>query len=228
MPPPDVAILIPVLRRPHRVMPVATSALDNTPRATVFFLATDGDTDELDAIYDCRKELGGDIVRFGVLSPNRYGDYARKINYGYRHTTEPFMLFGADDLLFHPGWFDAAVALMSDEVAVVGTQDLANRRVLRGEHSTHPLVARWYIDQAGTVDERGKALHEGYLHEFVDDEFIETAKAREVFAFCDQAVIEHLHPAVGKAPLDDLYRDEPRRMTQGRVLYSRRRLLWTR
>ncbi len=221
----DVAILIPVLRRPHRVMPVVESALENTPDATVFFIATDGDGPELDAIEEARAAYA--CVLYGIVPPSRYGDYARKINYGYRHTDEEFMLFAADDVEFHPGWFESAVALMSDEVAVVGTQDLANRRVLRGEHATHPLVARWYVDQVGTIDERGKALHEGYLHEFVDDEFVETAKAREVWAFCHDSVVEHLHPAVGKAAMDDLYAEEPRRMVQGRILFQRRRKLWT-
>jgi glycosyltransferase involved in cell wall biosynthesis len=223
-----VAILLPVLGRPHRIMPVADSALEATPNGRVVFLAT---ADDEAVIREIRNVcLGfGDQVTFDVLPPNRRGDYARKINRGIAVTDEEFVFFGADDLAFHPGWFDRAVALMSDEIAVVGTQDLANRRVLRGDHSTHPLVARWYVDQAGTIDEprSGKALHEGYWHEYVDDEFIATAKARQVWAFCHDAVVEHLHPSVGKAPVDDLYAAEPQRMVQGRILFERRKWMWT-
>lgn len=196
--------------------------------ADVFFIGTDGDTAELDAIHEARVDMDvGHRFRYGVVPPRKRGDYAAKINYGYQHTDEPFMLFGADDLDFHPGWYEAAVALMDDETAVVGTQDLANSRVLRGEHATHPLVARWYIDQVGTIDEPGKALHEGYPHEFVDDEFVETAKARQVWAFADDSIVEHLHPSVGKGDYDELYRAEPQRMTAGRLLYNRRKHLWT-
>lgn len=222
----DVAILIPVLRRPHRILPVAESALQATEPGRVVFLATEGDFAVLDQIGEARRRFGDD-VGCEILPPHRRGDYAHKINHGYQTTTEEYLFFGADDLFFHRGWFERAVRHMSDEIAVVGTQDLANRRVLVGEHSTHPLVARWYIDLAGTIDEPGKALHEGYLHEFVDDEFIETAKAREVFAFAPDAVVEHLHPSVGKAQWDMLYLEEPRRMTAGRLLYQRRRHLWT-
>lgn len=224
----DVAILIPVLNRPHRVAFVAESALHATPNCRVMFIGTIGDSAEIDALDDVANEYGTDLVDYDLMPRVRYGDYARKINHGVNITDEEFLLFGADDLLFHPGWFEAAVELMDDETAVVGTQDLANRRVMSGTHATHPLVARWYIEQAGTVDEPGKALHEGYLHEYVDDEFIETAKAREVFAFCHESVVEHLHPAVGKAPVDDLYAQEPRRMVQGRRLFQQRRPLWTR
>jgi hypothetical protein len=221
-----VAVLIPVLQRPHRVRPVAVSALSATPDCRIVFLCTDDDTSEIEAVRAASDEFGPRID-WDVVPYQRYGDYARKINRGYQITDDEFMLFGADDLEFHDGWFEHAVAVMSDEIAVVGTQDRANRRVIAGEHSTHPLVARWYIDQCGTIDEPGKALHEGYRHEFVDDEFIATAKARSVFGFANDAVVEHLHPAVGKAPLDDLYREEPRRMVQGRVLFERRKSLWT-
>jgi hypothetical protein len=48
--------------------------------------------------------------------------------------------------------------------------------VIRGEHSTHPIIVRSYIEGQGAIDEPGKALHEGYWHNFVDDELIGTAR----------------------------------------------------
>lgn len=110
---------------------------------------------------------------------------------------------------------------------MVGTNDLGNPRVLRGVHATHSLVTRRYVDQHGTIDEPGKVLHEGYWHEFCDDEFVETSWKRKAWAFAADSVVEHLHPAWGKAPMDDLYAQEPRRMRQGRRLFLHRRRLWT-
>lgn len=57
----------------------------------------------------------------------------------------------------------------------------------------------------GTVDERGRAVHGGYSHWFVDDELVWTAKHRNAWAFCREAVIEHLHPYWGTAPMDATY-----------------------
>lgn len=212
----NLAILVPVLRRPHRVGPLLESIHIANPSARVVFVCDPTDFEEQHAIRDAG---GGEPMLIN-------GNYAAKINAGVRVTTEPHIFLGADDLHFHPGWYEAASALLSDTVGVVGTNDLCNQRVAAGEHSTHSLVARWYAD-LGTIDEPGKLLHEGYKHEFVDDEFVQTAIHRGAYAHAHDAVVEHLHPMVGKAPMDDLYAAQHQRMRFGRRVYRRRRVLWT-
>jgi hypothetical protein len=154
------------------------------------------------------------------------GNYAAKINAGVWNTDEPLIFTGADDLDFHPGWLEAATAQLEDGIGVVGTKDLCNQRTVKGEHSTHSLVTREYAEQ-GTIDDPGRLLHEGYEHEFVDDEFVQTAMHRGTYAHAGDAVVEHLHPSVGKAPTDALYARQRQRMAQGRRVYQRRRRLWT-
>lgn len=212
----DVVVLIPVLRRPHRVQPVLDSVMASTDRARVLFIATRGDEAEIQAAQDAGAEL---------LLVNQM-EYAPKINQGVRETSEPLVFLGADDLHFHPGWLEAAEALLSDTVGLVGTQDQCNGRVIRGEHATHMLLARWYCE-LGTIDEPGKVLHEGYLHEWVDDECVATARHRGAWAFADDSIVEHLHPDVLKAPVDALYADRRRRMWYGRRIFDRRKHLWT-
>ena len=86
-------------------------------------------------------------------------------------------------------------------------------------------MAREYVDR-GTIDEPGKLLHEGYPHEYVDDEFVQTAKKRGAWAFAEASIVEHLHPSWGKAPRDKLYDAQRQRMNAGRVVLNRRRHLW--
>jgi glycosyltransferase involved in cell wall biosynthesis len=218
---PGIAVLVPVLRRPHRARPLVDSVHDATvvPHRIVF-LATAGDDPMIDACHET-----GELVH--VIPPNRVGDYAVKVNTGLRITDEPFLFTGADDLRFHRGWDLAALELMADPaIGVVGTQDLCNGRTLRGEHATHFLVRRRYAVELGTIDERGKIFHEGYPHEWVDDELVGTAKHRAAWAFADGSVVEHLHPAVGKAPTDALYDAQRARMRQGHSRFLRRRRLW--
>lgn len=164
--------------------------------------------------------------RFVVSGP-RPGDYARKINTGYKLTSEPLLFMAASDLIFHPGWFEAATAKLSDTVAVVGTNDLGSKRVMKGQHSTHTLVTRDYVDEFGTIDQPGVVLHEGYPHEFVDDEFVQTAMFRNMWAFAFNSHVEHMHPAWNKAPSDAMYDQTNVRMRRGRLVYARRRQLWT-
>ena len=217
----STAILVPVLRRPQNVRPLLASIAEATPEPhRVLFLVTAGDSAEIDEI----RSAGADLLE---VPPNRRGDYARKINAGYSATSDPFLFLGADDLAFRPGWLSAALALFEDpRIGVVGTQDLGNERVRNGLHATHSVVRRDYVDRFGTIDERRKVLHEGYWHEFVDDEFVATAQLRGAFAFAHDSIVEHLHPLWGKAPTDALYDAHAVRMRHGRTLFARRRRLW--
>lgn len=221
---PPVVVLIPVLDRPNRVDPVLRS-LEATTDAPFrcLFLASQGYGAEHERVNDRGGELV--VVPF-VQGP---GDYARKINFGIRISTEPNIFMAADDVEFRDGWYTAACAALAglpDQCGVVGTQDLGNDRVIAEQHSTHSLVTRSYVDQFGTIDESGKALHEGYPHEFVDDEFIETAKFRGRFVFAGDSVVEHLHPHWGKARTDSTYKRAPSRLIEGRKLYKQRAPLW--
>lgn len=215
----DLAVLVPVLGRVHRIEPLLDSLRTSTPQARVVFLTSPDDR----VVHDEIDRHGAEQV---VVPWEPVGDYARKINAGYRHTAEPLLFTGADDLCFHPGWFEAAAARATHGIGVVGTNDLTNRRVMTGRHSTHSLVVRSYVDFAGTIDEPGKVLHEGYVHEYVDDELVATAKKRRAWAFASDAHVEHLHPMGGKAPLDELYEAQAARMAASRDLFRRRARLW--
>ena len=217
--PPGLVVLVPMLGRPQHVGPLLDSLDATTPAARVLFVVSPHDT-EVHAEIDRH-----DRERLTVpYQPS--GDYARKINAGYRHTTEPLIFCGASDLKFHPGWYEAALAKLGPEIGVVGTNDLGNPRVTSGGHSTHSIVTRWYAD-LGTIDEPHAILHEGYTHEFIDDELIGTAKSRKAWAMALDSHVEHLHPCWGKAPTDQSYQRMHERMARSRPLYEQRRRLWT-
>jgi hypothetical protein len=215
----DLTVLIPMLGRPHRVAPLLDSIRLATPDAEILFLLTPADASVLAEV----RKAGGSHL----LVEYRRGDYARKINHGYRSTSRPLLFLGADDLRFHPGWLDAALAELGPGIGVVGTNDLGAERVMAGEHSTHSLVTRAYADEHGTIDRPGEILHEGYWHEYVDDELVATARHRDAWAFAGAAHVEHLHPSYGKAPRDPQYAAQRRRMRHSVGLYQRRSALWT-
>lgn len=223
----ELVVVVPVLRRAHRVAPLLESLEAATPEPhRVVFVATATDRPMVDEVLRVASETSA-VLSLEILAPARVGDYARKINYVAATSSEPFLFLAADDLHFHPGWYPAARALMGGGIGVVGTQDLApTDRARSGQHATHFLVAREYVAR-GTIDEPGKLLHEGYPHEYVDDEFVQTAKKREAWAFAAASVVEHLHPSWGKAPRDPLYDAQRQRMNAGRAVLIRRRKLWT-
>jgi glycosyltransferase involved in cell wall biosynthesis len=215
----ELAILVPVLGRPHRVKQLLESIEAATPEPhRVLFIADAGDDDELAALDDAGAERL-------VLEPPV--NWAQKINAGYGATSEPLLFIAADDLAFHPEWFARARSYFRDGIEIVGTNDICNPRVMTGQHATHMLIRRSYIEeQSGVADEPGKVVHEGYPHEYADDELIQTAMGRGVYAHAFDSIVEHLHPLVDKAPDDETYRLGRSQTKIGKRLFYRRRYLW--
>ncbi len=216
----NVAIIIPMLGRPHTIAPLVDTITATAPAARLLFGCSPGDRRVIARL----DELG--LEHFTMPGPTP-GDYARKINAGFRLTDEPLIFTGACDLRFHPGWLEAATARLGDGIGVVGTNDLGSPRVMAGEHATHSLVTREYVERFGLMDRPGLVLFEGYEHEYVDDELVQTAMHRGAWAFAEDAHVEHLHPSWGKAPSDQLYRKQRQRMRRSRALYQERRQMWT-
>ena len=213
----SVVVLAPVLDRPHRAQPLSDSLGD---AIRLVYLCSPGDKDEIAACLATGRET--------VIVPFEHGDgdYARKINYGIRHTDEEWVFQGADDLRFHEGWLEAALSTrITRQRGVIGTNDLGNRLVKHGVHSTHSLVNRAYVER-GTADEPGKLLHEGYVHNFCDTEMVETARRRGEFIAARRSIVEHLHPNWKKAEMDETYAMGLDRFREDQLLFFKRRPLW--
>lgn len=224
-----IAVLVPCLNRPQNAQPLMASFKASKPDARLIFVVTASDKAEIQAISDGLQVVGMMGVGFVSLDDEAGpGDYARKINVAYRNCDESYVLCAADDLRFHPGWDSALLAVAREyDVGVVGTNDLANGAVLAGKHSTHPLVSRCYIDsRGGYVGGEGKVYFEGYDHQFVDVELVETAMQRGCYAHCRDAVVEHLHPLWRKAETDATYRKGQANGKADARLYQSRRHLW--
>lgn len=201
-----VAVVVPVMRRPNNADPFMRSLRASTGLATVYAVAGRDDPETAAAWRAAGAEvLFGDDEQVDGTGPVAVS-FAERINLGYRQTLEPWLLLVGDDVRFHPGWLDHAEAVAGDQHHVVGTNDLGNPRVTAGEHATHLLIRRSYVDKYGASwDGPGVVCHEGYRHWYPDDEIVTAAKARGVWAMALGSMVEHLHPAWGTAPDDEVY-----------------------
>lgn len=229
----SVLVVVPVLGRPRRAAVLAQSLASSAGdvELALLFVCSPGDLEEIAACEALRHPPGLEglaSIGYGIAEwESGPGDWARKINWAYRISEEPWIFTGADDLCFHPGWADRALEVAGETGAqVIGTNDLGNPRVTSGKHSTHSLVARAYADEQGTVNGPGAVVSEVYRHNFVDDELIATARARGAYAFAAEARVEHLHPNWGKSKRDAVYDLGEEGFHEDRVLFARRRRLW--
>lgn len=222
-----IAVLAPVLRRPERVVPFVDrfTVCDHGTDARLELLCSRGDVAEIAACQQAA-DIHDQVTARVLPGPWRPGDWARKLNWAMSDAPDEWFLLGADDLVFHPGWA-AAVMRAHDrsQACVVGTNDTANPRVVRGQHSTHPAVHRDYRE-CGTADQAGIVLHEGYGHQFVDDELVQTARVRGTFAFAHDAIVEHHHPDWGTADRDATYDLGQSMFDRDRTLFLQRQPLW--
>jgi len=90
------------------------------------------------------------------------------------------------------------------------------------------MVHRDYVEM-GTIDEPGKVLHEGYHHQFCDNELVETAVSRGQFVFSRRSKVEHRHPIWRTAEMDPTYTKglNPVNAKADQLHYLSRRPLWT-
>jgi hypothetical protein len=213
----ETAVIVPVLRRPQNAAPFMESLkASGAPLARVYAVA-DADDTETAAAW---KEAGAQVLTWHGPSP---GTFAQKANIGYRATSEPWLLLAGDDVKFHPGWLDQAQHAARDGADVVGTNDLHNPLVTAGEHATHLLVRRAYIDEQGASwDGPGTVAHEGYAHWFVDNELVAAAKQRDTWAAAPHSKVEHLHPLWGLAEDDETYALGRKHIEADKALFEKR------
>lgn len=216
----SVAILVPVLDRPHRIEPLLDNIEATTPEdVQVVFATSDNAT-----INECNRLGAWQSIDDGDTWPNR-------INRLFRETDDPFVFLCADDVTFHPGWLPPLLAAQDDILlehfyapfgGVTVPNDLHNPR------GTLALVARSYIDErSGCMDEPGVVVHSGYAHNWADTELFETAKHRNRFRYVTESVVEHLHPCAGKGVEDPTYAKGFASFHSDQAIFRSRRHLWT-
>lgn len=216
-------VILPVLRRPDRAPVVYKSLTDSerhVPLRGVFVL-NEGDR----ATFNVVRSLGCDYF---VLGARRPGDYAIKINYAAAMTTEPWIFTAADDVAFRHGWADRAISFAEREgKRAIGVNDLGRWAGRKGPHpAPHFMIARSYIEELGTIDRPGHVFHQGYDHTYVDTEFICTAEARGEYAWCENSIVEHLHPVWRKGHRDAVYIMGTRQTKHDHRLFQSREHLW--
>lgn len=191
-----VDVLVPVMERPQNAKPFMESLRASTGLATAYAIANESDAETIEAW----EAAGATVLRTDLVS------FADKINYGYEHSDNPWIFVVGDDVKFHSGWLDHAEAVAGEQFHVIGTNDLGNPRVTSGDHATHMLIRRSYVDDVGASWDGPKVVaHSGYRHWFVDDEIVEAAKQRRVWGMALGSIVEHLHPAWKKGKPDEVY-----------------------
>lgn len=190
-------ILVPSLGRAQRLEEVARNIHAATPEAhDILFCVGDP---ESKAVLD---RLGERYLDDEGEPDQRYVTRMNKLIRIVRYEgTARTVFFGSDDVVHHRGWLSEALRVMAEGPQVVVVNDLRNR------NGTQAVMHIDYSIEA-VFDAPGDVFHDGYQHNFADDEQFFTAFHKGVYARAGASFVEHLHPVWGKPdslPWDKTY-----------------------
>jgi glycosyltransferase involved in cell wall biosynthesis len=191
-----VAVLIPTLGRPHKLKENVDNLFSVTGR------------DEIDIVFiiepdDEASLKAAEQLECLIVLNERTKNYAGAINTAVNVLDHRYFYAAADDFNFHPNWLPPLLE-KSKQYGIVGSDDLGNPNVKAGNFAVSYLVSRWYIPYA-CIGYPDCLVYEGYKHNYTDTELSQTAIHRGQYYFCAESVVEHMHPAWGKAGFDKTY-----------------------
>jgi hypothetical protein len=214
-----IGIFIPTLYRPQNINRVITSIIDSMDWKVDYAVYLICPEDDEKTQEELNKHKWKAKVEWWTDSDDMR--YVKRIQEMYRCTNEDWFLTGSDDLVFQPGWLEASIEYW-DTHSVIGFDDKCNPSL----PGTNFLVKRDYIRKfSGVIDEPNTVFHQGYFHNFCDNELTATAMSRNAFVKCD-GIIEHHHPTVGKAEWDGVYDMAQDQFHNDAAIFNSRRRLW--
>lgn len=187
-----VAILVPSLNRPQRLLETIRHIRTTTPKPFgILFCVSDPESIAI------LQAMGEQFIDDSDREDKRY---VTRMNKLVRHVGEArTVFFGSDDVIHRPGWFEEAAAVLDQGYAVAVVNDLKNQL------GTQALVRTDYLSYA-VFDDPGVVFHPGYLHNYADNEMFLTATMRGTCGRAMESIVEHLHPLMGgSVPWDSTY-----------------------
>jgi glycosyltransferase involved in cell wall biosynthesis len=120
-------------------------------------------------------------------------------NHGLQLSSGDMICPSGDDQIFHDGWLDYALESHTGQLGgygVVGMNDLAY-------NGNTQLATMFIFDRQFCKDHLGGVIAPPvYKYYCVDSEINAKAKSLDKFYWDERAVVEHLHSAHGKRPVD--------------------------
>jgi glycosyltransferase involved in cell wall biosynthesis len=153
--------------------------------------------------------------------PGEFSTAPEKYNAGLAvaraDTGKDWLVSGADDLYWHDGWLDAALAHEND-----GFIGLWDGHTDPSDCATHAMVTREFIEQVTF----GYMAFPWYGAWYSDLEVRDlTRRAGRRYVVAKDAVVEHRHPTFGNAPTDETYLAGKKFHNADRRQYWRRKRL---
>lgn len=193
---PALTVVLPTRNRPVELTRCLESLAATAPGIRVV-IVSDGDDAQTTVAIDGAEKLDLKIVGI-VVDPGKTA--AEKWNIGLDLVSTNTVVFAADDLVFHPEWFEKTIKALRafpDGSALVGFDELAG-----SPHPLHFAATRKILDEING----GLLSVPHYKSWYMDTELCDKARRWGRYIPNCGAIVEHKHPMHGTAPIDTLHR----------------------
>jgi hypothetical protein len=199
-----------------RVSDLVNQPLPDGVEATVYLCIPEADLPTLNAA----KKLDDGPMKIKIVFDPPGATAVKAWNQAYAAAADDgadWLVLGADDAVWHPGWLEASLQTAKETgAAVVGLND--GHKDLARQASYFLMTAEFAEVVLG-----GVFIPPHYGSWSFDREICERAIEAGAYAPCHEAMIEHTHPEWGTAAMDDTYRKGYAHHIRDRQIYETRK-----
>jgi glycosyltransferase involved in cell wall biosynthesis len=191
-----LSIIFPTRNRPANVTRFVDSIFDTASNVSDIELCIyldDDDVVSIPVIEETAKRINTQALQGNIkIGSHMYNEL-------YRIATGDLFMFAADDIVFRTKGWDDIVKQKFNEVADKILFVYGEDGFQRGRIGTHGFIHANWIDAVGYV------LPPKLASSYTDEWITELSERVGRKCYLPDLLIEHLHPAVGKAPVDNTY-----------------------
>lgn len=129
-----------------------------------------------------------------------------------KYPNEPWYGLGADDIVPRTEYWDKYLAEEAGLRKISHPDDLGKKK--KKYLPTHPVCGGDLVRAVGWFG------HPATIHFFLDNSWQYVGEGLNCITLREDIVVEHVHHSMGKAPLDDTYKQVNTKMEQDRIAYN--------
>lgn len=207
----ETLVIVPTRGRPHAIKPMIDAWLDTDATAALVFVL-DEDDPTLRSYWRAVDALGSTRAFFQVAPRRRLVGSLNATATAFCDQYRALGFMGDDHRPRTEGWDRRFAEVLSEGSGVVYGNDLLRRQ-------DTPTAAVMTSDIIKALGYMGPPT---LVHLYVDVVWADWGRGMGALTYLDDVIIEHMHPAAGKAPEDAGYAEanSPERYHSDRVAYE--------
>lgn len=195
-----ISILVPTRKRPQNITRLVDSivaTVSNIQNVELLIYIDDDDFDSIPAISEAALRMNVNAVQGNrLIGSQMYNELAKL-------ATGDIFMFAADDIVFRTQNWDSIVQNKFNEyedkiLFIYGEDGFQHGRI-----GTHGFIHKYWTELVGYV------LPPRLASAYTDEWITNLAERVNRKFYLPELIVEHLHPAVGKAITDETYKQRP-------------------